>query len=120
MAEFLLPALSFSLSSWTHEFIQKITYFILNQLPATFQESFKLFSVQRQGIHLTNIYPYYIPRLKEITTLWVYNLLLMTETNVNKYELKKLQMYKENRENQGSLSWESDGNLKFERHVYIW
>ena len=43
----------------------------------------------------------------------------MTETNVNKYELKKLQMYKENRENQGSLSWESDGNLKFERHVYI-
>lgn len=39
-------------SSWPHEFIQKITYFILNQLPTTFQEginqqSFKVFSVQR-------------------------------------------------------------------------
>ena len=102
-----------------------ITYFILNQLPTTFQEginqqSFKVFSVQRQGIHLTNIYPHYIPRLKEITTLWVYNLLLMTERKVNKSELKKLQMYKENRENHGSLSCESNGNLKFERHVYIW
>ena len=52
VAEFLLPALSFSFSSWPHEFIQKITYFILNQLPTTFQEginqqSFKVFSVQR-------------------------------------------------------------------------
>ena len=50
----------------------------------------------------------------------------MTETKVNKFELKKLhglknfQMYKESRENQGSLSWESDGNLEFERRIYIW